>query len=67
MILAGERTGGISGLTAESVNDTAPAGASWGRFSNEQIVHVLLDEMTAVHGVLRNLKLEESANDPFGA
>jgi hypothetical protein len=29
-------------------------------FGNEQIAHVLLDEITAVHGVLRNLGLKNS-------
>jgi hypothetical protein len=38
------------------LNDIEPLGSSWSSFGNEQIAHILLDEMTAVHRVLRNFE-----------
>jgi len=43
------------------LNDIELPGSSWSSFGNEQIAPVLLDEMTAVHGVLRNLPAEKLA------
>ena len=46
------------------LNDIEPLGSSWGSFGNEQIAHVLLDEMTAVHGVLRNFEPRKVSKEP---
>ena len=40
------------------LNDTVQPGASRGSFGNEQIAHVLLDEMTAVHGKILRVNSE---------
>jgi len=46
------------------LNDIEPLGSSWSSFGNEQIAHVLLDEMTAVHGVLRNFEPRATERHP---
>jgi len=51
---------GFPGSSQNLLNDIEPPGSSWGSFGNEQIAHVLLDEMTAVHGVLRNFEPAKS-------
>jgi hypothetical protein len=49
-------------LSTESVKRYGFAGRFVGLVRQEQIVYVLLNQMTAVHGVLRELSLETLAN-----